>query len=361
MRYIKNIAILLVSLFCFWACETELDTVRLNPESGFKAPTLVPMADVIVNADNSKVEAVIFNWSEADFGVPTQIEYALYLTGNGKEALAGTSFGTSLTLTKADLNGLVVNDLSVPANETAAIGAYLATSVYGTAVKGAKSNTVTFNVTTFKASLRYRFICGEFQGWTIGEAPIIWETDGGTNIYRTLVDLENGTDDLYSYFKITEARDWSHANWGYDYLTPSWECPEQNDHNLSVPKAEGIINLLTINVGKMTIDREPHKSVGLIGAFDESGWNTEIPFVYDAVSGTWEAGPVTFSGETNFLIRLSESWDHKYGDGVKASDSVPGGFEVNKGGADINVPSTGTYVMRLYADRTPFVLVMEKQ
>lgn len=361
MRYIKNIAILLVSLFCFWACETELETARLNPESGFTAPTLIAMADVIVNADNSKVEAVIFNWTEASFGVPTQIEYALHLTGNGKEVLAGTSFGTSLTLSKADLNGLVVNDLSVPANETAKIGAYLTTSVYGTDVKGATSNAINFNVTTFKAALRYRFICGEFQGWTIDSAPIIWETDGGTNIYRTLVDLENGNEDLYSYFKITEARDWSHANWGYDYLTPSWTCPEQNDHNLSVPKDEGIINLLTINVGKMTIDREPHKSVGLIGAFDESGWNTEVPFVYDAVSGTWEAGPVTFSGATNFLIRLSENWDYKYGDGVKASDDVPGGFEVNKGGADINVPSTGTYVMVLHADRTPFVLVMNKQ
>lgn len=361
MRYIKNITILLASLFCFWACETQLETVRLNPESGFAAPTLKPVSDVIVNADNSKVEAVIFNWTEADFGVPTQIEYALYLTGNGKEALAGTSFGTSLTLSKADLNGLVVNDLSVPANETAAIGAYLTTSVYGTDVKGSKSNAISFNVTTFKASLRFRYICGEFQGWGIDKAPIIWETDGGTNIYRTLVDLENNNDDLYSYFKITEARDWSHANWGYDHLTPSWECPEQKDNNLSIPKAEGSINILSINVGKMTIDREPHKSVGIIGAFDESGWNTEIPFVYDADSGTWVAGPVTFSGDTNFLVRLSESWDHKYGDGFKASDSVPGGFEINKGGADIRVPSTGTYVMRLYADRTPFVLVMDKQ
>lgn len=361
MRYIKNITIFLASLFCFWACETQLDTVRLNPSTAFTAPTLMPMSDVIVNADNSKVEAVIFNWTEADFGVPTQIEYALYLTGNGNTVLAGTSFSTSLTLSKADLNGLIVNELSVPANETALIGAFLKTSVFGTDVTGASSNPVTFKVTTFKASLRNYYICGEFQSWGIGEAPIIWETDGGTNIYRTLVDLENNNDDAYSYFKITAARDWSHDNWGYDHLTPSWDCPEQNDHNLSIPKMEGTINLLTVNVGKMTIDREPHSSVGLIGAFDESGWGTEIPFVYDAASGTWEAGPVTFSGETNFLIRLSENWDYKYGDGVKASDSVPGGFEINKGGADINVPSTGTYVMRLYADRTPFVLVMDKQ
>ena len=111
----------------------------------------------------------------------------------------------------------------------------------------------------------------------------------------------------------------------------------------------------------MTIDREAHSSVGIIGAFVESGWSTESPFVYEASSGTWKAGPVTFSDNTNFLVRLSASWDHKYGDGIKASDSVPGGFEINKGGADINVPSTGTYMMRLYADRTPFILVMDKQ
>ena len=190
MKSIKNFAILLASLLCFWACNTEIATVQLSPDSAFTAPTLVQMGDVIVNADNSKVEAVIFNWTPADFGVPTQIEYALYLTCNSNAALAGTSYGTSLTMSKADLNGLLVNDLGVSANETAEIGAYLLSSVYGTNIQGGSSNTVYFNVTTYKAALRVRYICGEFQGWTIGEAPIIWETDGGTNIYRTLVDFE---------------------------------------------------------------------------------------------------------------------------------------------------------------------------
>ncbi len=371
MRNIKNIIILLASLLCFWSCETEIDRVYLSSESAFTAPELLSMGDVIVNQDNSKVEAVIFNWTEAYFGVPTQIEYALYLTGNGKEVLAGTSFGTSLTLSKSDLNGLVVNDLSVPANETAAIGAYLTTCVYGTDINGKSSNTISFNVTTFKAALRNYYICGEFQSWTIGEAPELWETDGGTNIYRTLIDLDNSfndgrTDDQYSYFKITAARDWSHDNWGYNYLTPTWFCPEQKDSNLSVPVEDGTINFLTVNVGKMTIDRELVSEVDIIGSFDESnGWANDVRFAYDAKTGTWVAGPITFSSGTDFLIRLNASWDgkYKYGDGIKASDSVAGGVELTNSGSasNINVPSTGTYVMRLYADRTPFVLVMDKQ
>jgi len=32
-----------------------------------------------------------------------------------------------------------------------------------------------------------------------------------------------------------------------------------------------------------------------------------------------------------------------------------------KGGADLNVPSTGTYIMKLHGIRSPFVLLMEKQ
>jgi hypothetical protein len=371
MKHIKTLAIFTLALLCLFSCENQLDQVRLSSESKFAAPILMDMGDVKINADNSKVEAVIFNWREAAFGAETQVEYALHLTNKDKDVLAGTSFTTSLAMSKTDLNGLVCNDLGVAANETAKVGAYLVASVYGTDVATVKSNTINFNVSTFKAALRRYFICGEFQSWTIGEAPVFWETEGGTNIYKTLVDLDNSfntsrTDDTYSYFKITAEQDWSHDNWGYNYLTPSWSCPEQGDSNLSVPVAEGTINFLTVNVGKMTIDREVVSEVDLIGSFDESnGWGNDVKFAYDPKTGVWSAGPVNFSSGTDFLIRLNASWDgkYKYGDGVKASDSVPGGYELTNSGdaANINVPSNGTYVMKLYADRTPFVLVMEKQ
>ena len=83
--------------------------------------------------------------------------------------------------------------------------------------------------------------------------------------------------------------------------------------------------------------------------------------VYDEVNNLWVSPAITFSGDKNFLIRLNESWDDKYGTNNEASTGVEGGLKLVKGGGDINVPSTGTYIMKLHGNRTPFVLVMEKQ
>ena len=100
----------------------------------------------------------------------------------------------------------------------------------------------------------------------------------------------------------------------------------------------------------------------MIGNFAESGWSTDVDFVYDCTENVWTAGPVTFSGGNNgFLIRYNHAWDHKLGTATKASDDVEGGFELEDGGSDMNVPGDGTYMMKLYGNRTPYVLVMEKQ
>ncbi len=360
---------LFASVVFLASCDMEIEKAKLAPLSGFQAPELYPQGPVLVNGDNNKTESVTFNWTRASFGAPVQIEYSLYLTANDKVVLAGLSFANSLTMTKSDLNGLVCNDLGVSPNETIGVTAYLQAKVYGTKTESVTSNSVAFNVTTYAAELRSLFMPGNYQGWNIEQAPQFWETGGGTNIYNTLTDLEDGSDQ-YSYFKITVARNWSDANWGYNALTPSWFCPEQSDSNLSVDLTEGSINLISVNRGKMTIDRTHVENVGMCGAFDKWSYatNGDLPFVYDATENVWTSSAVTFNDADGlgFLVRLNtltnrENWDDKYGTDNESDPAVPGGLKLVKGGGDIKVPSAGTYIMKLHGNRTPFVLVMEKQ
>ena len=70
---------------CVLACEKDTDKTEISPDSQFVAPTVMEIGDVIVDANNNKVEAVTFNWSDASFGAPVQIQYSLYLTYNGNE------------------------------------------------------------------------------------------------------------------------------------------------------------------------------------------------------------------------------------------------------------------------------------
>lgn len=368
MKQFKYIVMLMMTMFLFSACEMEIEHVKVDPAQSV-APTLLGQKDIIVNQDNSKVEAVVFNWTSASFGVPTQIQYALYLTLGENSVLAGTSFSNSFTISKQDLNGLVCNDLKVKPNETANISAGLVASIYGTNVAPVKSNNISFNITTFAADLRYLFLPGNYQSWNITQAPQFWETDGGTNLYKILVDLQDGSAD-YSYFKVTVARNWSDENWGYNYLTPSWNCPEQSDSNLSVDLREGSIYELTVNRSAMTIDKTVVDGVGMCGAYN--GWSYattgDDPLTYDATENVWVSPEVTFTddGGLAFLIRLNtandpNNWAFKFGTNGETSAEVPGGIKLVQGGGDITVPSAGTYIIKLHGNRTPYVLVMEKQ
>lgn len=370
---------------CFSACDiyefgqgfasngtvTTNDKTCLSDPSAFVAPQLVPVSDVIVDNTNNN-ESVTFNWTAADFGAPVQILYSLYFTLGENTALAGTSYSNSLSMTKADINGIVVNSLKVKANEKADIGAYLEASVANTDVPAVKSaNSLAFNVQTFKAKLNYLFLCGQFQNsWDVANAPQFWETGGGTKTYRILIDYLAGntiTPGEDQGFKVLTQREWAGDYWGYESgdgkgLTPDWNCPENNDKNFQFGAGAQSVYEITVNLKDKKINAASHLTVSLIGNFAESGWSTDVDFVYDCAENVWTAGPATFSGGNNgFLIRFDHAWTYKLGTATTASDDVEGGFELEEGGSDMNVPGDGTYMMKLYGNRTPYVLVMEKQ
>ena len=67
MKYIKYI-MLLATIGFFAACDSDIENVQINNPSAFVAPVIGQCNNVIVNADNSSAESVVFNWSAADFG-----------------------------------------------------------------------------------------------------------------------------------------------------------------------------------------------------------------------------------------------------------------------------------------------------
>ena len=343
----------------------EVGQTRLDPESQFVAPTLVSLSDISIDQNNTE-ETVSFAWEPASFGAPVQILYSLFLKAGDKSVVAGTTYGNSLSMTKADLNGLVINSLGVKANEAANLQAWIEAGIADTSVPTVTSNTLAFNVQTFKAKLNFLYICGQFQnGWDVANAPQFWETGGGTKIFKILIDYLAGgtiTPGEDQGFKILSQREWAGDYWGYSGLKPSWDYVENNDENFQFGESAKPIYHLTVDLNKKAISAEGITSLSLIGNFAESSWSNDVDFVYDCVQNVWTAGPVTFSGGNNgFLIRYNHAWDKKLGTATTASDDVEGGFELEEGGSDMNVPGNGTYIMKLYGNRTPFVLVMEKQ
>lgn len=349
------------------SCETDVDTPQIYKSDKFVAPVVGQCNDVIVNADNSDTENVVFTWKAADFGQPVQVLYSLYVASGETSALVGTSNATSLAVVKGDLNGAVINGLGVAANTTAEVSVFVTAKMANTddyeAIKSEMSNS--FKIKTYALPLKWLHLCGEFNNWTIAEAPIFYETKGGTNIYECMVDFtttnETPTKVGRSYFKVTVAQNWSDANWGYNALTPSWADgnTENNDSNLSLDIAEKCINKITVNTTVMTIDLEAiGKKLSLVGSFND--WSDE-PFVYSPKESAWITAPVTLAANAEIKVRVDGDWAINWGDSEKMSTAIANGYELVKGGGNIKVVTAGTYIVKLHANRTPYVLELVAQ
>ena len=128
------------------SCERQFEKTQLSPVEDCVAPVLSPVGNVVINQVNNKVEAVVFNWTPADFGAPVEVSYQLYMTFEGNEALIGQSYSNSLTVSKSDLNGVACAGVGVGKNETAEVGAYLIAAVNGTGAEPVRSNEITFSI-----------------------------------------------------------------------------------------------------------------------------------------------------------------------------------------------------------------------
>jgi len=377
MKTVKYIALAAAAVLALNACEREFEKKTIAPESEFVAPVLSEVSDVTVDANNNTVEAVVFVWTPASFGVNTQVEYSLYCkpqsdAENAKQVLLGTSYSTSYSISKSDLNALAVGDMELPRNESSPVDVWLVAAASGVNAGSVKStNTISFNITTYDPPKDWVFFPGFYNNWGDSndvEKWRVWEKEGGTGVYRTIVQLkedETNTPGICP-LKLYMGGSWLGGADGYVATWDGWDYGDK-DGNWGVPASEPI-NIIEFSKSKKSASRTHLSGVGLIGSFAASGWSSDVFFEYDFSENKWVSPEVSFAAGDEFLVRLNESWDgkFKFGGPLKATSALGAdvkAFElVNDGNAEnIAIPEAGTYVMTLYANRTPLLLVMDKK
>ena len=355
MKTLRYLAVLAASALMA-ACTLDIERPRVADAEDFVSPVLSAVADIVSDANTSNVEQVVFTWSSADFGASTQVQYSVYAKKDEATALIGQSYSNSLSISKGDLVGVVVNDLGGSKNEDVLIDAYVEAIINGTVgTEKLLSNNISFSVYTYLPAKKNIWLPGKYQGWNqLG--TMIWEYAAGTSQYKFLVDVSN-TEETPYYFKVVdEGKNWVGMNDGYKPV--DWEVadPENGDGNFSVTEDEPIL-WLTIDTKKKEVYKEVVSKVGMIGEFN--GWADDTAFTYNATDNVWESPVISFNG-SGWLVRLNGSWDDKYGSPVPSSE-VEGGYELTQGGSDIPSPEPGDYVVRLHTNRIPLVIEYVKQ
>lgn len=356
MKYMKYLATLAMAAFTFASCETDVEQVQLAPEKEFVAPVLNEQGDIIVNADNVDVEAVTFTCSKADFGQAVAISYKLYFEKDGTEVFVAESNYPAITVEKADLNGKVVNNLGVAANETATINAYIIAYAGASDLCTEKSNVISFSISTFKAAMRKYHLCGVFNGWNAGAAVEIWENKGGSNIYEAMVSLPEDAANTpgMSGFKVLPNQAWDGGEMGYGaFSTLGSQFESSSDGNLLLPAG---IWLITIDLNNMAIDAKQYSQVDIMGGFN--GWSDPMILEYDSTANVWKTSTAVDAGQ-EYKFRLNGSWDINYGGGTDASEIYPDGYELVQGAGNILTPVKG--VICLHANCTPWVVTYQAE
>ena len=187
-------------------------------------------------------------------------------------------------------------------------------------------------------NLKRIYAPGGYQGWDPAKA----------NTFSSPND--DGKFEGYIYFaepaefKFTTGPNWD-ENFGDDGDNGTLE---QNGSNLKVEEAGFYKVSVDIPGRKYTITKT---TWGLIGSATPKGWDSDTDMKYDAVTNSWSITISLTAGVVKF--RANDSWDLNYGDnGANAS--------LEEGGSDINIPSAGTYFIKLFLDKPNYSYQLEK-
>ncbi|MEL6142335.1 MAG: SusE domain-containing protein [Bacteroidota bacterium] len=303
-----NFFLLALVLVVFTACEeTTFDPVlTLGNAPAISSPS--EGASFVITEATAADEFANFSWSEADFGVNTQVNYTLEvdLAGNNfsePAALVPTTTQTSAPVLNSAVNAILIN-LGLPGgvaqNLEARIKAVVGLEEDGNVLFSAP---IALNVTPFEAEIEYPvlYVPGAYQGWDpANEETVIYsvESNGQYDGYRYFPDAS-------TEFKITDGPSWD-VNYG-----------DSDDDGILDQGGDNIIagdaGLYRINVNINDLTYSATKTDwGLIGSATPNGWDADQDMTYDPATGIYSITLDLVAGEIKF--RANDDWAINLGD-----------------------------------------------
>lgn len=295
------------------------------------APVLEAVEGPIeITPSNMGLEKVTFNWSAADYGVLTQVNYSLEAATaaapDNKVTITSGLTTTTVELTYDALNQILFNDLKladgiaedVLFSVGAKVGEYQ--KIY--------SNTVAVSCKVTAAEKVYPklWIVGSYNGWAHDASnQFIFDFDGTDAVYQGVVDF--GEDHAANEFKITGGA------WGTDeHSMNGAHDPESKTISLVVGGGDNIYVYQTKRYYHLTFDRAAltltadvsFDQIGVIGDFN--GWGDDVVMNFNKSKQRFYAD-VEFPADGGFKFRLDGGWDISYGSKTEglldSGDNIP--------------------------------------
>jgi hypothetical protein len=336
-------AILLLS---FFSCKKDETKATVKSPATTPVLNLQEGATIVLKITDREVP-INYDWSAADFGQPLVISYNLQMDKQGNDFADPVSLGvvtnvlTLSILTDALNNKLLAMepDPSLPVPLDVEFRVQASVSTYYTP---ANSVVIHQTITPYYVPIVYPilFVPGSYQGWNPADSSTIISSALSNDKYEGYIwfSIDNAE------FKYTLKNNWD-INWGDNGGDGSLEL---NGANI----VAGAAGYYKLNVDLVALT---HKflltSWSIVG--DASGsWDVDKDLTYDEATQTWTVTlPLTAAG---MKFRANHAWDLNYGD-----NAANGTLQEN--GANIMVPSAGTYLVTLNLSKPIYRYKLELQ
>ena len=329
------------------------EMVQISAPEDVVAPVLSPVADINITAANLGLESVTFEWSAADFGAQTQVNYAIEVAAAGQSDKVVVTSGvteTSAVVSYESLNAVLLYDLGLVSGISENVDFYVSAKV-GEYAK-VYSAPVTTSATVTEAEKEYPklTVAGSYayNNWTPGKGQFVYDFEGTDVKYSGVIDF--GEDVSALNFKFVGTA------WGEnEFSVPSGEAqaPEAAELPLVAGGGDNIAAYTTHRFYSLTLDKSAPKviknfsfnSLGVIGDATPTGWDADTDMEFNTEKQRFYVDLTLIDGTIKF--RADDGWDVNWGgaDGVLASGAdniavTAGNYRIY---VNLNDPANPTY------------------
>ena len=306
------------------------EMVQISAPEDVVAPVLEAVEGPIeITAANMALESVVFNWTAADYGVKTQVNYSLEAsTVAAPETVVTITSGLTDTTTVVayeTLNQILFNDLKladgIAENVVFKIGAQVGeySKIYSNEV------TVSCKVTAAEKVYPKLYIVGSYNGWSHDSNQYIFDFADADAQYSGVVDF--GEDHASNEFKITAGawgNDEHSMDGAHDAEAAVVTVTDGGGDNISVFQAKRYYSFTYDRAAHTLTKNFSFDQLGVIGDFN--GWGDDVVMQFNTSKQRFYAD-VEFAADGGFKFRADAGWDVNWGatDGilVAGGDNIP--------------------------------------
>lgn len=304
-----------------WSCKK--DEQRVVIQSG-KPSVLTPGTQAVVLADTAAAsQAIVFNWTAADFGYSAAIDYTLQFDKKGDAFAKAQSVDAGVNLSST-FTVAALNNLAMKAGLTAFAADSLEVRVQAKVSDAyiTYSPSVTVLVTSYLSEPPYAdlYLVGDAtdNGWDNTRASPLQRDATDPFIYNYTGYLNTGGIKFLGYLNK-----WA-PSWGSDGTATGvvFRATDADADPATFPIATPGYYTVQLNLKNTTYSIKPvdasaaatYQSVGVIGDFNN--WTDIVPFTATATNPHIWQGSVSFSSNAQFKFRIASGWDVNWGVGT---------------------------------------------